>query len=208
MKTLTILTAAALLLAAALPASAQQKMNYQGRVTDAAGVAVPGPAATLTFNIYTAATGGTPVWGPFSVNADLIDGRFNVLLGPNDTAGTPRSILTAFSGSADRYIHVTVGSNAALPRQLITAAPMALHADRATHATTADTAANFTSLVLKTDETNLRVGIGTASPAEKLHINGGNLFIDNPSSNPVIAIGTSTDRVDRHAAFIEREALR
>ncbi len=200
MKTnlITRLTAAAALaffLATPGTASAQQ-MNYQGRATDATGAPIPGPSATLEFNIWDHATSTNAVnkvWGPFSVNADIIDGRFNVSLGPNDTAAPARSIISAFNGSAARYIHVKIGNNAALPRQQIMAAPTALHADRAGHATTAGTAANFTSVVLKTDEVNARVGIGLANPAEKLDVAGNVKVTGNiTASGNVTATGNLT----------------
>ena len=155
-------------------------MNYQGRLTDMNGNAVTALTATLTFNIYDASSGGTRHWGPFSVNADLIDGRFNVLLGPNDTSNRP--IANAFNGGGNRYIRVTVAGSGNLPRQQIFAAPTAFHAKNADlaaqatnatnadHATTADTAANFTSNVLFTDESARLVGIGDATPSGRFSI--------------------------------------
>jgi len=162
--------AACLFAAASIGTAPAQQMNYQGRLTDSSGAPRPGPQATIAFSIWTAATAGTQVWGPFTINADLIDGRFSVKLG--DSAGrdgSNRTLSAAFSNPAGpRYLELKVGTDAPLPRQQILAAPTALFATHATHATTSDTAANFTSVVLKTDEINQRVGIGTSTPVAPL----------------------------------------
>jgi hypothetical protein len=130
--------AAILLLAAATLARAGQGMNYQGRLIDAAGDPVPGPQAILTFSLWDASTGGAMVWGDFQVSADLIDGRFNVVLGPEDKQVPPRSVSDAFTGP--RFLQIQVGVDAPLPRQEILPAPASLHADHATRADHADTA--------------------------------------------------------------------
>ena len=196
MKTLWIsplLTAWVLAVAVLVPDSARaQQMNYQGRLTDTNGTALLDGQYILTFNLYSAAAGGVPVWGPFvydgnagngrAAKADLVNGRFNVILGPLDTAGRP--LPPAFIGGTNRHLGIKVGASGSeiSPRQQILAAPQALHAreadhaalaDNATtanHATTASTAANFTSTVLFTDETNKRVGVGISAPAFTLEV--------------------------------------
>ena len=57
-------------------------MNYQGHLTDAAGQPLATGQYTLTFNVYNVPTGGTAVWGPQAIVADVIDGYFNVVLNP------------------------------------------------------------------------------------------------------------------------------
>lgn len=111
------------------PLATAQQMSYQGRITDAAGNGVPGNQATLEFNIYSAPTGGTPVWGPFTRNADLLDSRFSIKLGPTDASS--RSLVAAFEGAGPRYIEVTVAGQNPLPRQEILSTPTALHANTA-----------------------------------------------------------------------------
>lgn len=155
-----------------------QQMNYQARLTDASGNPLADGTQSVTFSLWDAASGGTQMWGPFAADggsgnghrplASIINGRFNVALGPADTGNRPLS--GAFNGAADRYLEIKVGSNAPIaPRQKLLAAPTAVYATRAA---TADTAANFTSVVLKTDEVNQRVGIGTATPTVKLEVAG------------------------------------
>src|SRR6266545_3937226 len=74
-------------------------LNYQGRLSDAAGAPLSNGTYTLEFNIYDAANGGSNVWGPFlfdgntgnghAPRAVVLQGRFNVILGPTNTTGRP-----------------------------------------------------------------------------------------------------------------------
>ncbi|MFT4639429.1 MAG: hypothetical protein ACI8T1_002754 [Verrucomicrobiales bacterium] len=165
-----------------------QFMNYQGLLTDTGGNPLDDGQYTVTFNIYNGPNAGAAlIWGPFAFDGNprskvnLAGGRFNVVLG---TLGDP-GLTNAFVGGAPRFLGITVGSNPEiLPRQQMLAAPTALHAlkaDLATtatnatnagHATTAGSAATVTSVVLKTDEGNQRVGVGTATPGAKLDVIG------------------------------------
>lgn len=170
---------AAIALLAGLPATADaQAMNYQGRLTDNDGKSLTALSATLTFNLWNHPTNsgaGDKLWGPFTVtDADLVGGRFNVVLGPLD--GANRNIAAALTTpqAADVYLHMTVtplggATNAALPRQQLFSTPRALSAAEASHALVAD---NFVSTVLFTDETNQRVGIGIANPSVDLEVVG------------------------------------
>jgi hypothetical protein len=135
-----------LLAAAALPVQLlAQQMNYQGRLTDASGNPLTDGQYVLTFEIWDSPTSGVKIWGPFTNDgtsgnghgpkADLVNGRFNVILGANDVTGRP--LTNAFG--ATRYLQISVATDAPLlPRQQILAAPEALHAYQADHATIAD----------------------------------------------------------------------
>lgn len=117
-----------LLTAFALTAgSAFAQMNYQGRLTDANGDGVAGVQATLTFSVWDqeGAGAGTKLWGDFETNADLIDGRFNVIIGATDSMN--RDLDQAFAGGA-RFLEIKVGTDLPLPRQQVLAAPEALNA--------------------------------------------------------------------------------
>lgn len=137
-------------------ASAQQ-MNYQGRLTDATGAPLQDGQYTIAFELYTTPTGGAPAWGPFICDggsgagygpkADLVNGRFNVLMGPNDTNDAPMFAVV----SQARYLQITVLPNPPLlPRQQIFSSPIAMYSERAGHAAVADSlsgsAVNFTDL--------------------------------------------------------------
>jgi len=170
----------------AAPAFAQQ-MNYQGRLTDASGNAVPDAQYSITFDIYDAATGGAKLWGPQVIPADTVQGRFNVILGPTDTAS--RNIINAFDGGTTRYLQITLGNNPPiLPRQQILAAPVAFRAmisDTVTNGAigtaqiadgsiTAEKINGGTGVWVGNGQNiyrlNGNVGIGTANPAFLLHV--------------------------------------
>ncbi len=176
MKTLPLLLST-LLLAAALPAAAQQ-MNYQGRLTDASGNPLADGQQTLEFRLFDAATGGTEVWGPFVLDgtagngkgprADLVNGRFNAVLGPLDTAGRP--LANAFTNTT-RYLQIKVGGNTPiLPRQAILDTPTALMAQRIPNVFTAGS----------------NVGITTVAPAGRLNILEAAGTAHNPNSGTLV----------------------
>ncbi|MGJ8723555.1 MAG: tail fiber domain-containing protein [Roseibacillus sp.] len=114
-----------------------QEMNYQGRLTNAAGDPFTDGDYTLTFRLFDAATGGNLVWGPFITDGvtavdghgpliPLANGRFNAAIGPEDTDGD--LLADAFAGG-DRYLELTVQGNAPItPRQRMLHSPEAFNA--------------------------------------------------------------------------------
>ena len=191
----SLLAGAAALLATTIHA---QQINYQGRLTDNSGNPLTDGQYTLTFNLYTAATNGTKIWGPFitdagagdghSAKAELVNGRFNVILGSKDTVG--RSLVSGFGGDMP-YLEIQVGANPPIsPRQQVLAAPRALFADTVPDGaigtaqladgsvTAAKLSGGVGAWLTAPDGTNIyrslgRVGIGTTSPTAKLTVNGG-----------------------------------
>ncbi|HWD18527.1 MAG TPA: tail fiber domain-containing protein [Verrucomicrobiae bacterium] len=114
-------------------------VNYQGRLSNPDGSPLPAGNYTLSFRIYDAAVGGALVWGPeiFDGQAALghgaqipvVDGYFNALLGPTDTAAV--SLTNAFAAS-NRFVELTVADHAAIsPRQQFLSAPYAFQAANA-----------------------------------------------------------------------------
>lgn len=115
-------------------------INFQGVLSDANGASLATANYSLTFNIYSAPTGGTLVWGPqvfdgnvgvgHGAEVPVVNGHFNVILGPVDTNGN--SIARAFSAgpapSNSRYLEVTIGAGAPIsPRQQVLATPYAIN---------------------------------------------------------------------------------
>jgi hypothetical protein len=128
-KPLTAL--AGLLLVLATTASAQ--VNYQGRLTDAAGDPVTDASAVITFSLWDAAVDGNKLWGDQVIIADLIDGRFNVILGPSDNNNPQRNLgdVFAITPGNNKFLELKVGTDAPLPRQELLPSLTALHANRA-----------------------------------------------------------------------------
>ena len=113
-------------------------VNYQGRLANPDGSPLPTADYTLTFNIYDATTNGTLVWGPqvfdgavaqgHGARIPVVQGYFNVMLGPVDAAGAPRPLADAFNG-ATRYVEIAVSNRPPiLPRQQILTTPFAFQA--------------------------------------------------------------------------------
>ena len=177
-----------LLLLAAGPLAAQQ-MNYQGRLTDANGNAVPDAVQTLRFDIFDAATGGTRLWGTQTNSVDVVQGRFNVVLGPTAPTGGP--LGNAFNGG-NRFLQITVGNNAPiLPRQQMLAAPEALHTLRADSAINAGFATNSGTASVAT-RSGYATNSGTADFAAVAAAvgSGGSSVISLLGNN--VGIGTTT----------------
>jgi len=142
MKRIVLLIASVAGLAAAAHAQPAY-MNYQGRLLDAGG-------QPLEFNIYDSPNGTNRVWGPFlcdtnsgdghAARAVVANGRFNVILGPNDTATRP---LTGAFLEDERFVEIKVnGGDPILPRQQFLSAPYAMRAEFADHAGNAALATN------------------------------------------------------------------
>ncbi len=104
-------------------------MNYQGVIANASGVPLSTGTYALKFRVYSAAQNGTLIWGPQSVSASVVDGQFNVVLGPADDA--TKTLASAFT-SPTSYLEVQVAANNPIaPRQQLLSAPYAFQADKA-----------------------------------------------------------------------------
>ncbi|MEI6675554.1 MAG: hypothetical protein WCO57_10280, partial [Verrucomicrobiota bacterium] len=167
MKKTALFTALLCLAQSSLHADVPLSINYQGKVADSTGLPIgaTGTAASYTaaptnrkiiFRIYSAATGGTPLWTE-EQTATISSGVFSVLLGngiaasglaagggtatlaSEQAAHTDLSAIFAGSltGSATRFLEIVVDSgdnNITLadvpvsPRQQITSTAFAFHA--------------------------------------------------------------------------------
>ncbi|MEN9676595.1 MAG: hypothetical protein RIS76_2491 [Verrucomicrobiota bacterium] len=136
---------AALLLMTPLPAARAANANppgqltFQGFLTDGNGVPLGNAAPTNTpviFQIFTDSIGGSPLWG--SIQTVTVDkGHFSVLLGEGTGNGSDpftADLSSLFSGAdaSDRFIQITVGTSAILPRLRFLSSPYALLARTAT----------------------------------------------------------------------------
>src|SRR3954470_11693265 len=118
-----------------------QLINYQGQLLDAAGVPMPNGDYDIEVRLFPVDTGGVALWGPqifngasgtgFRPRVPVVQGRFNMIVGPQDT--TARDISTVFSSNQSVYIEIKVGTASPIaPRQQILSAPYALKAGNST----------------------------------------------------------------------------
>ncbi len=117
--TLLVMLLTAACLAGTAAAQAPTTMVYQGRLLNSAGAPIT-TAAGVTFRLYSAESGGTPLWTETVVVTPDNLGMFTVELG----LATPLT-TTIFSGNK-RYLGIDVGADGeATPRQLIASVPYA-----------------------------------------------------------------------------------
>lgn len=111
------------------PASISSSTNtiaYQGRLANAGGAPLTG-VYSIIFRLYSAASGGVPLWeeqwtGPNGVSVS--DGLFNVMLG--SLTPIPSAVVT---GSNTLWLGITVGTdNEMVPRVQLGSVPFAVQA--------------------------------------------------------------------------------
>ena len=75
------------------PAFAQipQTLNYQGYLTNSAGVPVNAPV-NVTFRLYTAASGGSAVWTETQSSVGVAGGIYNAVLGSVTALSVPFNV--------------------------------------------------------------------------------------------------------------------
>jgi len=119
----TIATALALAITARAHPGAQitppQTLSYQGHLLDANGDPVEDGVYEMAFGLWDAATSGSQLWGPETLDVHVDNGFFAVVLGslqPIDPA-----IL-----HTDTYLEISVGEETLTPRQQIASVAFAL----------------------------------------------------------------------------------
>lgn len=171
----------------ALPAVAQVSpapalINFQGKLTNAAGIPVPdGNSYTVTVSLWDAPTGGSQKWSQTLSNVSVKSGVFSALL-TADTAGL-------FNGT-NLWLQVAVAGDPAMtPRQQIASVPFALKANAVSDS-------SVTSNQLISDAASLNkvsggvmtsvsgsIGIGTATPGARLDVLDGGVRLSNTPDN-------------------------
>jgi microcystin-dependent protein len=100
-------------------------INYQGMLTGESGEPVSTGEYTIKFGIFTEPIGGTAIWEKTYNNVPVVRGYFNLILGPEDDAGT--MIASAFV-TQDTFLEITIADGTAVaPRQQILSTPYALN---------------------------------------------------------------------------------
>ncbi|MBN2542541.1 tail fiber protein [bacterium] len=103
-------------------------VNYQGKLTNTAGVGING-TRNIQFTIFPAATGGGSLWTETHWNAPVTNGLFDVVL------GSVNPINLDFAGGP-YYLQISVNGDALIPRQQLVSeffAIRAIYADSVGH---------------------------------------------------------------------------
>lgn len=114
-------------------AAISKQINYQGKLTDVSNVAVADGNYDMIISLYTASSGGTPIWtargtigSPTARSVALENGIFSIMLG--DTVAGDNAIDLDFN--LPYYLGVTIGTDSEMsPRKPIGATGYAFNAD-------------------------------------------------------------------------------
>lgn len=166
------------LMALTFQLSAQATLSLQGVIKNSDGTAVDNGNYSLTFRLYNTDAGGTPVWEETQDAVSVRGGVYSVLMGESEP------LTAAFDETY--FLGISVDGGAELvPRTRLTSSPYALALIGNTNVFASDG----------------NVGIGTASPSEKLEVIGnvkvdGNLeFTGNVTGNLGIDLANLTEDV-------------
>ncbi|MFZ0389146.1 MAG: hypothetical protein WAN36_01710 [Calditrichia bacterium] len=147
------------MMAAVVRAQIPETISYQGLLTDGSGVAVPDGTYNLTCRIYPAASGGNALWTE-TQSVTTEKGVFNTILGSVNPLSLPFNQKYWLGISIDGGTELT-------PRIELTSSPYSLNSPGSDGGGWTD---DGPAVRLTTPADN--VGIGTSSPAHKLHVVG------------------------------------
>lgn len=184
-------------------------MNYQGYLTDDAGVPIGNVTAenrNLEFRLYKQKDGGTPAWGESQI-VTVFKGNFSVILGSGTPLGDAlTSGEAAFSGlfasaeAVDLYIGIKpVGGDEFSPRQKLLSSAFALHAKTADNIVqAANTQASLSNLVMNggtqvTGNNIIQFGSGIGSKQE----DAGMIGYQKISTDSLDIVGAGTTNTNR-----------
>ncbi len=161
-----------------------QILVYQGRLTDASRITVADGSYSMKFSLYTASSGGTPVWtaagtvgSPTAVSVTVTDGIFTYNLGSGANAFDDE----LFEDNSTLYLGVTIGSDSEMtPRRQVGSAAYAMHAgdsDLLDDLNTDNDGCTTACIPVTSNVGNLTI---TGTP-QTTAVSGGSLYI-NPAS--------------------------
>ncbi|MBP9855823.1 MAG: tail fiber domain-containing protein [Candidatus Pacebacteria bacterium] len=116
-------------------AAPNYQINYQGKLHDSAGDPVTNGDYDIVFNLYTASSGGSPIWTESHTGANDVttaDGLFSVMLGSITS-------IASVNFNQTLYLGVTVEADSEMtPRKVLGTVPSAFEADKLDGLTSAD----------------------------------------------------------------------
>jgi hypothetical protein len=155
-------------------------INYQGQLLAADGNPIATGDYDVEISLYPVESGGAIVWGPqthkgqsgpgLRPKVSVVDGRFNLVLGPEDTAG--RNLAEVVAVSPALYLELKVGSGSPIaPRQALLSAPYSLNASHADDADKLD-GHDWSALFAGGNPTTGNLGVGVAPSDARADVNG------------------------------------
>ncbi|HVS79445.1 MAG TPA: hypothetical protein VHF05_00525, partial [Candidatus Paceibacterota bacterium] len=161
------------------------QINYQGKLADSSNVAVADGTYQMSFSLYTAATGGSPIWTESWSGANKVQvtsGLFSVMLGSHQS-------LSGVNFNQPLYLGVTIESDSEMtPRKALGAVPAAFEAQHAASSTNSDLLDNLSSTqFFRSDAAN---ATSSASTFLSVTQNGAGKIAEffGPSSNSVFSV--------------------
>ena len=181
--------------AAICSAESPQKMNYQAMLTDNNDQPLINQPVEMDFSIWSAANGGTNLWGESHSTATNWIGVVSVVL------GSENPIDVEFSSA--RWLQIVVDGEVLSPRREMVGASYSLYDERGGtgdgHSLDASDGAPLDALYV--DSTG-NVGVGTTSPLADFHVNGqmqvgstvssGKLSVQSSVGSTTVFDGTAT----------------
>ncbi len=180
-------------------------INYQGQILDANGLALPTGDYDVDITLFPVESGGFPIWGPQRFNGQsgpglgpkvpIVQGRFNLILGPKDTAGN--DLAPVFADNPAVFLELKVGASSPIaPRQQMLPAPYALQA--------------LTAAGLKGNQIFVDGNLGIGTPPTNgvpLEVNGAVVF-KGPGSGGSMTFATPNAETGLTMGIVNRADIR
>ena len=150
-----LLTGFIFVLCFSVSAATPQNVNYQGVLTDSAGIPITTPTTvTIVARVFDGASGGTELYSETHSNVTVEEGVFSLVLG---SGSTPTGSFSASTFAANTtWLQLEIEGEAQSPRQAFLSVPYALHAEDAAQLD----GNNASAFALATDITSLQNQIG------------------------------------------------
>lgn len=168
------------------------KINFQGRLTNASGIALSG-THEMQIKLYTAVTGGTYVWGETRTTANgntvtVTNGIFSFLIGEGTAvAGSSASLEAAITANTTLFAEVTIGAEVLSPRNQLGSSAYAFNSD------TIDGIDGASLAQLSTANSFTNTNLITTSNANAFLVNSGssNIFKVDTTGTGQVVVGTT-----------------